>query len=99
MRTEYLIRCKIERGGFNSERTFEIELPDGCKLVGVAFVEHLLDENKGPLDEDTPGYGEQIEGFVKCRRIRQIDEQKVLIEVPSSDVIHVPNDELLPLNE
>lgn len=88
------IRCTIERGGFSSERTFEVETSDGGKLVGSADIRYLCDENKNPLDDDEPPFGQRISGFVKCRWIRPIDNQNVLIDLPSADVIHVPADEL-----
>ena len=92
----FLIACEIDRGGFSSERTFEIELPEQGKLVGTAYVEYLLDENGQPLDEDTPQFGDPIKGFVKCRKIRDGDAETVLIEVPSADVVHVSADSLMP---
>ncbi|MBW3541282.1 MAG: hypothetical protein KY476_13525 [Planctomycetes bacterium] len=93
---EFLIPCTIERGGFSSERTFELPHAQG-KLVGMAFVEHLFDENRQPLADENPSYGEQIRGFVKCRVIERFDS-RVLVEVPSTDVINVPQDELQPFS-
>jgi hypothetical protein len=93
---EYLIPCSIERGGFTSERTFEIAAPVGRRVVGTAFVEHLFDANRRPLGEHTPESGQSIRGFVKCRVIRQTDEETALIEVPGAEVIPVPSGELQP---
>ena len=62
----YAIECSIERGAFTNERTFQIPLSDEIttfdgrrqgQLVGTAHKDHLLDENKQPLDEDSPAYG------------------------------------------
>jgi hypothetical protein len=91
----FLIRCIIERGGFSSERSFEVQTSDGGKLIGTADVEHLCDEAKNPLDDDEPPYGERMSGFVKCRSIRKIDQQTMLIDLPSADVVHVPAGELV----
>jgi hypothetical protein len=91
---EFYMPCVIERGGFSSERCFEVELQDGDKLVGLAFVEYVLDENMKPLDKNSPAFGKPIRGFVQCRLLQQIDEKTVLIEVPSSDVIRVPAEKL-----
>jgi len=90
-----LIACKIERGGFSSERSFEIELPDGGKLVGSAFFEHFKDENKYDLDEETPRYGEVVSGYVKCRVLREKEDGRVVVEIPSEDVIAVPAGDLV----
>lgn len=90
----FWIPCKIERGGFSSERTFEIDTPEG-KLVGTAFVDHLRNKQRKPLDETMPAAGNQIEGFVKCRIIRHQDD-RVLVEVPSADVVNVPSNDLVP---
>ena len=63
--------------------------------IGTADVEHLRDEAKKPLDDDEPPYGVRMPGFVKCRSIRQIDQQTMLIDLPSADVVHVPAGELV----
>lgn len=98
MNDYFLIACTIERGGFSSERTFEIDLSEGGKLAGIANVGHVLDQNKSSLDEDTPAYGETIDGFVKCRKFRPNGPGEALIEVPSADVIHVSDRELTAID-
>ena len=92
----FLINCMIDRGGFLSERTFEIEMPRGGKLIGTANVKYLVDNKKKPLDDDTPEYGNMINGFVQCRKLEEKDGA-VLIELPGADVIYVPESELIPL--
>lgn len=87
---ELFVPCTIRRGGFSSERTFELKLPSGEKLVGLSYVEYLRDQNWDALDKDTPASGQTIEGFVQCRIVQQVDQDSVLIEVPSSDVIRYP---------
>lgn len=88
MHEHHWVRCAIELGGFSSERTFEIDLGDGEKLVGTALLEYLRDENFEKLDDDDP-HGERIEGFVACRVLRRT-ETDIWVEVPSADVIRVP---------
>ena len=95
----YLIRCTIERGGFTSERTFEILLADGGKLVGISNVGHLYDENGKLLSDEEPPFGETITGFVKCRKIRDRVGNTALVEVPSADLINVPEEELLEIGQ
>lgn len=85
------LRCKIESGGFSSERTFEIELASGDKVVGAANVQYFRDSECEPLDEETPGYSESIDGYVKCRVIRERD-QAAWIDVPGINAVLVPQD-------
>lgn len=105
MADRYYIACTIEHGAFTNERVFEIALSDKIRtyegeqsgrLVGTAHTEHLLDQGKKPLDEDQPGYGSTIEGFVLCRKLRELSAGWVIVEVPSADVIHVSQDSLVP---
>jgi len=101
----YYIACTIEHGGFTNERVFEIELSDKIKmfdgehagkLVGTAHTDHLRDRDRAPLHEDQPGYGNTIEGFVLCRKLRDLSGGWAIVEVPSADVIHVSEDSLIP---
>lgn len=55
MHTTQYIPCWIRRGGFSSERLFEIPLMNSDVLVGTANVQYLLDEAK----------------FVQCRIIAE----------------------------
>ncbi len=98
------ISCRIERGAFTNERSFEISLSDKVKgssgenegiLVGTAHRMHLLDTNKKALGEDEPNYGNPVDGFVRCEIIRALPDGWVLVEVPSADLIHVPESELI----
>ena len=96
--SELFIRCEIENGGFTSERTFLIQVNDG-KLIGTANVDYLRTEDRKTLHDGHPGYGETINGFVACHVIKYIDqEDTALVELPSSDAIHVPSSELLQIN-
>lgn len=92
----YFIPCAIERGGFSSERTFEIDTNDGGKLVGTANVEYLRTESRRSLNDDTPEYGEIIKGFVACRQIEGAERDgMILVEVPSADMIYVSSEDLV----
>lgn len=100
----FCIACKIEHGAFTNERVFEIELSDKImtyeegsvgKLIGTAHTDHLRDQNRDGLREDEPGYGNSIDGFVLCRKLRELTEGWVIVEVPSADVIHVSEDSLI----
>ena len=82
------VKCAIERGGFSSERTFEVVMPDGSKLMGTADLEYLQDLNGNPLCNDEPLPGERLTGFVTCRVIRRVGEE-MLVEFPSTDVVRI----------
>lgn len=88
---EYLIPCKIERGGFRSERTFEITQERGKPLIGTAYFDHFCSESQETLGDDEPAEGKSIKGFVKCRLIRrsQPNSELVIVEVPSGDVLTI----------
>ena len=97
MPEQFFVPCKIENGGFSSERTFSIRLADGKVLEGTAHVDYLRDSKKRPLREDNPEPGEAISGFVACRKLRELQSGSVLIEVPSEYVIDVQEAELVAL--
>lgn len=93
MSSYYLIPCQIECGGFPSERAFEIDTNEG-KLFGLAYYEHLFDENKKQLQENIPAVGETLKGFVKCLVVKNNSESQVLIEIPGADVLNIQKNEL-----
>lgn len=93
----HAVNCIIERGGFSSERTFQIKLANEEMAVGTANVEYLRTKDWGELDDETPAYGEAIEGYVMCRVIERINENTVKIDVPSFDLVIVPQDILTDL--
>lgn len=103
----YYIACSIERGAFSSERVFEIQLSQRIKtyegetsgkLVGTAHADHLRDSSRQALAEDQPEYAETIDGFVLCRKLKELGSGWIIAEVPSADVIHVAEDSLVPMN-
>ncbi len=104
MKDLYYIACRIERGAFTNERTFQIRLSPNVRyrgenegqLVGTAHVDHLYNAQRRRLSVDEPAYGETIDGYVLCRKIRELPNGRLLVEVPSADVIHVLEDELVP---
>lgn len=91
---DIFLPCKIERGGFSSERTFVIDLADGSKLIGTADTEYLRDDKKNSIGGDQPPHGEQKKGLVQCRRVSDEDGHLV-VEVPSADLIRVTQGDLV----
>lgn len=95
--TEYrFVPCTIENGGFSSERTFTIPLPDGEALVGTAHVMYLRDRAGKALPEGVPGYGEKLDGYVQCLIVLSAEQAggEAVVEVPSADLIRVAPEEL-----
>jgi len=89
MRKIVLIPCKIERGGFSSERTFLVDLSDR-QLAGIAHIGHLRDSSRNPLSEENePDFDEHIDGYVECRIIRKVSNQAILVEFPNSETVIV----------
>ena len=100
----YCIACTIEHGAFARERVFGIQLSEKIRthdgttvgnLVGTAHPDHLRDRHKQRLQEDEPGAGNSVEGFVLCRKLREMDEGWVIVEVPSADALYVSEDALV----
>jgi hypothetical protein len=85
--------CTIEASGFSSERRFEVDLDDAGKVVGVAYIKYFCDENKKPIEEGHPPFGQTISGFVQCRVVKRQGDQ-VFVEFPSTDIFHVPQEAL-----
>lgn len=81
------VPCKIERGGFSSERTFTIVRDDGEEIQGTANVEYLRGSDFGPIPDDQPPEGEVISGYVQCRIVQSIGNGRVILSVPSEYVV------------
>lgn len=95
MNSIFLIPCKIERGGFSTERLFTIELPNGQEETFAGYYEHFLDGQKKQLDLDTPKKGDVLDGFAKCRIIQTQGDGTIIIDIPSSDSLLVQSDVLV----
>jgi hypothetical protein len=90
----YWVPCTIENAGFASERRFEVDLPQGDgRVVGAADVEHFRSDQRQPLPEGQPPYGQSMKGFVRCRVLRR-EQDKLFIEFPGTEVFHVPKEAL-----
>lgn len=89
MQKHFRIPCKIERGGFSSERTFTIVGADGGKLTGLADVDHLCDVDDNSLGDDEPPEGVVIDGYVNCRLIRKVGTDRALVDLPGLEPIEI----------
>jgi hypothetical protein len=66
-----IVRCRISRGGFSSERVFRVTLANKEQHIGAAPVEYFLTEKQSRLAPDqAPERGIQIKGFIEARLIR-----------------------------
>ncbi|MEX2118774.1 MAG: hypothetical protein WD847_04115 [Pirellulales bacterium] len=83
--------CNIENSGFSSERRFEVDLPDGKRISGTAYIEYLQDSEGNPLGDNIPTAGEAAPGFVKCRVVKEVGES-AYVEFPGTEVFHVPQE-------
>lgn len=90
---EYLIPCTIERGGFKSERTFQVDLSPNA-YVGIAYVEHFLSEGRQPLETGELTEKQPVVGFVKCRLVRDSGSNQVLVQVPDGELLKLDRDKI-----
>jgi hypothetical protein len=87
------IKCTISRGGFSSERIFQITLTSGVDHVGAAPVEYFLGLDLQRLAPSDPARGADIEGFV-TGRLSENEDGNCLVSVPSGDVLSVPESDI-----
>lgn len=86
----YKIQCIITRGGFDSERVFEIK----GHVKGAAPLDYFFDLTKMPLGGNNPPLGESLSGFVAARLV-EAHGSLAIISLPSGDVIEVDRELLL----
>jgi len=89
-----LIRCRISRSGFSSERVFRVNRSDGPEHIGAAPVRYFFTEGKKPLPPDQPAErGVQIKGFLTGRVVLEESAEVILVSVPSGEVLRVNRQE------
>jgi hypothetical protein len=81
--------CKLSRGVFPSERSFEVELANGDCYTGLS-PRHFCWNAGGKLlgDKEAATDGE-VDGFVAARFAYEIDPSQQAVEVPDGKVIAV----------
>ena len=97
MPTLLFVPCRIQRGGFSSERTFEIRGGNGSS-VGTADIDYLRDGNWNRLDDNEPDENLVIDGYVQCKVLRNVGDDRVLIEVPGARTVYAAKAELAAPN-
>ncbi len=87
-----LLPCDIYLGGFPSERVFEIRLPEG-EYTGAAPREYFWTEQQQRLPADQPKErGTLMPGYVDARVAAELGKQRLLLSIPSGDVLEVNED-------
>lgn len=74
------IEADIRRGGFSSERYFEVKDINGQLICGLANEQYMLNNDWQPLPE--PTVDEITRGLVECRVIHTTG-QSAIIELPA----------------
>jgi hypothetical protein len=83
-----LVKCRIARSGFSSERVFTISLPGQAEYMGASPLAYCYDSRKHPLQEDQPKEQQEVVGHVAARVVKT-EPKRWLISVPSGDVLWV----------
>jgi len=85
-----LVTCKIRRGAFSGERVFQLPMSGGQgDYIGIAPVDHCLDEDRKHLRRDRPTDDDEIEGFIEAFLIAN-GGAEARIELPDGEAIRVP---------
>ena len=84
-----LVSCKIRRGAFSGERVFQLPMAeDQGDYIGLAPVDHCLDERLDPLGRDQPPAEVDIDGFVEAFLIAN-GGVEARIELPDGEAVRV----------
>jgi hypothetical protein len=89
-----LVRCRISRGGFSSEKVFRVTLNDGTEHIGAAPAGYFFLQNKRQLPPDQPSRrGEQIAGFLTARIVAEEADDVLLVSVPLDEVLRLKREQ------
>src|SRR5262245_4799135 len=80
--------CKLSRGVFSSERSFEVALANGEVYAGIA-PRHFCWNAAGKLLGGDEATEDEVDGFVAARFAYEIDGTQVAVEVPDGAVLAV----------
>ena len=95
--TVVCITCQFKRGGFPSERAFEIATPEGV-VRGVADVEYCRRMNMEPLGEE-PSTGHAIPGLLMGLVIRPLEGKNIRVHLPDGGVYDLDTSIIEPARE
>lgn len=91
MSNYYLWECEITRGGFTSERIYDVG--DGF-VRGVTGVQYVRDRNKKPLTDDVPSRV-GIKGYVMVKELSR-DGHAVRCQYPDGQTTIMAESSLIP---
>src|SRR5437764_7302139 len=89
------VRCWISRSGFSSERVSRLELASGNIQTGAAPLDYCFSQNQKPLGPDQPAAGQQVQGLVSARVVREEADGTCWVHLPSGDVVQVTSSSLV----
>ncbi len=87
--------CRISRSAFPDERVFRITTSEGREHAGSGPAYYFWDATSKPLGVDTPGYDQEITGFV-ATQVLKVEASRALVEVPDGSVAWVNVSDLVP---
>ncbi len=89
-----LVKCKIRRGAFSGERVFQLSMAGGQgDYIGIAPVDHCLDEQRNPLNRDQPPTGVDVDGYLEAFLIAN-GNAEARIELPDGEAVRVSIEQL-----
>jgi hypothetical protein len=90
-----LVRCRLSKGGFPTERIFEVQAPGGGSFLGAAPVEYCYGSDRTPQRAEIPR-GEKIDGYIAGVTIGAGEQDgTVRVHLPDGDLYDLGEDQLL----
>jgi len=85
------LACKVNLGGFPSERVFRIALPGGKEHVGVGSAVYFYNEDGELLTTEViPAFPDSISARVAARVVDVKADGTLLVSVPSGATLRLP---------
>ena len=79
--------CRLSPGMFSGERIIEVKLANGDTYTGLAPRHFCWNASGRLVSESEPTT--EVDGMVAARRIEDLDEDQVAVEIPDGAVIAV----------
>src|SRR5262249_39069135 len=89
------LKCRLSKGPFSRERTFEVKLASGEDYAGAA-PRHFCWNAKGALlGEGEAGSEAGVEGLVAAKLVDELEGGLRAVEVPDGEVLAVRDDQVV----